>query len=97
MIVDTADKLAGWRERVDRLADRAPSEEIATELRELMAEVEYLTGMVTVVQAQRMFDRFHSFSGIRDDCCPACGGRVAVDESDPARLRIVSVQRQRAS
>jgi hypothetical protein len=84
-----ADRLSEWRQRTDA-GD-------ATLLPELMAEVEYLTAMVTTVQAQRMFDSFHCFSGIRDDCCPACGGRVRVDESDPARLRIVSDRAVRAS
>jgi hypothetical protein len=69
----------------------------ALELARLKAEIEYLTRQLTVVQAQRMFDRFQAFDGIRDDCCPSCGGRVRVDESDPARLRIISDQKVRAS
>ena len=44
-----------------------------------------------------MFDRYHAFDGIRDDRCPACGGRVRIDESDPQRLRIESVPMIRAS
>lgn len=96
-IVHTDDKLERWQEKVDRLTLCMDDCETADFLQELMAEVRYLTSLSTVVQAQRMFDRFQAFSGIRDDCCPACGGRVAVDESDPNRLRIISDQRVRAS
>jgi hypothetical protein len=42
--------------------------------------VESLREALTVVQAARWFDRFHSF-GIDNDECPACGGRVVVEET----------------
>jgi hypothetical protein len=77
-------KLAAWRERVEQLT----ASDARAFVVELMDEVEYLTRQVTVVQAARMFDRFHAFDGIKDDSCPACGGRVAVDDSDPGRVRL---------
>ena len=48
---------------------------------ELKAEVQMLTEQLTVVQAARWFDRYHALDGIRDDACPCCGGRIAVEES----------------
>lgn len=53
----------------------------AAEVAELRAENEYLRRLLTVVEAARMFDRFHAFDAINDDTCPACGGRVCVVET----------------
>jgi len=50
-------------------------------LSELEAEVARLTELLTVVEAQRWFDRFHALDGIKDDSCPACGGRIVVEET----------------
>ena len=96
-MIDTMDKLEVWQERVDRLAFDSETNKDADFVQELMAELRTLTVLVSVVQACRMFDRYHAFDGIKDDRCPACGGRVRVDESDPARLRIESVPMVRAS
>lgn len=48
---------------------------------ELEAQVAALTEQLTVVQAARWFDRFHALDAIRDDSCPACGGRIVVEET----------------
>jgi uncharacterized protein with PIN domain len=58
--------------------------------RSLLAENRLLREQMTVVQAARMFDRFHAFDAIKDDRCPACGGRVGVEETHNAvRLKAV--------
>jgi hypothetical protein len=58
--------------------------------RSLLAENALLREQMTVVQAARMFDRFHAFDAIKDDRCPACGGRVGVEETHNAvRLKAV--------
>lgn len=96
-IVHTEEKLERWQERIERIALQLDDPETSDLLQELVHELWHLNALVTTVQAQRMFDRFQAFSGIRDDCCPACGGRVRVDETDPSRLRLISDSRVRAS
>jgi hypothetical protein len=49
---------------------------------ELEAEVALLREQMTVVQAARWFDRYHALDAIKDDSCPACGGRVVAEETE---------------
>jgi hypothetical protein len=66
-------------------ADRVAELEAALE-----RERAYFREMMTAVQAARMFDRFHAFDAIKNDACPTCGGRVAVEETSTAvRLKAV--------
>lgn len=60
-------------------------------LQELEAENAYLNRMLKEVQWARMRDRFHAFDGIQDDSCPACGGRVEVEET-PNAVRLKAVR-----
>jgi len=46
---------------------------------ELETELGLLREQLTVMEAARWFDRFHALDGIKDECCPACGGRVVVE------------------
>ena len=47
--------------------------------------------LLTAVQWARMADRFHAFDAIKDDACPCCGARVAVEEThNVVRLRAVT-------
>jgi hypothetical protein len=51
---------------------------------ELERQVEQLEAKLRSARelaAQHMFERFHAFDAIKDDSCPACGGRVKVVET----------------
>lgn len=58
----------------------------------LQAQFELLREQMKIQGALQMFERFHAFDSIKDDKCPACGGRVAVEENGHGsgiRLRAV--------
>jgi rRNA maturation endonuclease Nob1 len=65
-----------------------------TEVESLREQLEreraYFREVLTAVEWARMKDRFHAFDAIKDDACPACGGRVLIEETHNAvRLRRV--------
>jgi len=54
----------------------------------LQEEFELLEGQFVLLREQlkiqaalQMFERFHAFDAIKDDKCPCCGGRVAVEQN----------------
>ena len=59
-----------------------PAQRLNRTAAELEAENERLTTLLTVVEAARWFDRFHAVDAIKDDACPACGGRIVVEETE---------------
>lgn len=67
------------------------SPEVMTELEELRAEVAAYREVFTAVSWARMRDRFHAFDSIKNDSCPACGGRVRIVETHNA-VRLEAVQ-----
>jgi hypothetical protein len=57
---------------------------------QLEQENKLLREQVRIIGALHMIERFHAFDGIKDDCCPACGGRVrVVEEHNSVRLEAV--------
>jgi hypothetical protein len=54
---------------------------------ELEDEVMRMREILTAYHFAQSFYRFHAFDGIRDDACPACGGRVVIEESDVVEIR----------
>lgn len=48
---------------------------------ELERENALLVEQLRVIGVLHMFERFHAFDAIKDDKCPACGGRVRVLEN----------------
>ena len=61
------------------------------------AEMARIEATANAMRQAYFFDRYHAFDGIKDDRCPACGGRVGVDDSDPSRTRIRSIPTVTAS
>lgn len=93
----TQDRLARKRREVEHLAFVVPNAAVTSKLLEQQTEIEQLTAALTETQHAQDRYRFYALDGIRDDMCPACGGRVVLDESDPQRIRIRSTNYQRAS
>jgi hypothetical protein len=59
-------------------------------VRELERQLAYEKRLTREVAALHMFERFHAFDAIKDDSCPACGGRVRVIEDyNSVRLEAV--------
>jgi hypothetical protein len=54
---------------------------------ELEAEVARMREILTAYHFAQAFYRFHAFDAIRDDSCPACGGKVVVE-----RLDVVTIE-----
>jgi hypothetical protein len=62
---------------------------------QLASERAFHREQLTAVSWARMRDRFHAFDAIKNDSCPACGGRVKVEEGrDPEGVRLVAVGRE---
>lgn len=57
---------------------------------QLERENELLREQVKIIGALHMLERFHAFDAIKDDACPACGGRVRV-KRDHNSVRLEAV------
>ena len=54
---------------------------------ELEAEVAHMRDVLGAYHFAQAFYRFHSFDGLQDDHCPACGGPVVIEETDTVEIR----------
>jgi hypothetical protein len=57
----------------------ARAREYAARVTELERERDSLKEALTAARWAWECNRFHAFDAIRDDACPCCGGRVAVE------------------
>lgn len=58
---------------------------------QLRAELALVHAQVAAGEWKHMHERFHAFDSIKNDACPACGGRVRVVETHNAvRLEAVA-------
>lgn len=96
MAEHTQAALAERRRKVEALAFVVQNAAATSLMLEMMDEIEHLTQMLTIHTFVESLNRYHRFDGIKDDMCPSCGGRVAVEES-PSRVRLRAVNYQRAS
>jgi hypothetical protein len=61
----------------------------------LASERAFHREQLTAVAWERVIRRYHTFDAIKNDSCPSCGGRVAVEDSiDPEGVRLVAIGRE---
>jgi hypothetical protein len=58
------------------------TEQLERQFEALGEQFELLREQFRVDGALRLFERFHAFDAIRDDKCPCCGARVAVEDNE---------------